>query len=172
VGSVALPVFPPLAICPPSRFSGFGLFRLSTVRPFGFPNNHPLVLLLEYRTKLRPDHRIVVDQQNTYHYSPFDLTKIQRRGYRCLKANARRQGYAIQLEPYVGKGFLASWRVIPDHSQKGQLYPCTLILEKESTARDEMGCPIDIAGRNVVKISIRFSCGRSSCEAPGSERIL
>ena len=41
-------------------------------------------------------------------------------------------------------------------------YPRTLILENDSTARDEIGCPIDIAGRNVVKISIRFTCGRSS----------
>ena len=41
-------------------------------------------------------------------------------------------------------------------------YPRTLTLENDSTARDEIGCPIDIAGRNVVKISIRFTCGRSS----------
>jgi len=41
-------------------------------------------------------------------------------------------------------------------------YPCTLILENDSTARDEIGRPIDIAGRKVVKISIRFTCGRSS----------
>src|ERR1700690_512380 len=40
MGSVALPVFPPLAICPSSCFSGFGVFRLSTVRPFGLPHNH------------------------------------------------------------------------------------------------------------------------------------
>ncbi len=41
-------------------------------------------------------------------------------------------------------------------------YPRTLILENDSTARDEIGRPIDIAGRNVVKISIRFTCGSSS----------
>src|SRR5271169_4174195 len=51
-------------------------------------------------------------------------------------------------------------------------YPRTLILENESTARDEIGRPIDIAGRNVVKISIRFTCGKSSCDSPESERIL
>ena len=43
-----------------------------------------------------------------------------------------------------------------------QPYPRTLILENESTAREEMGCPIDMAGRKVVKISILFTCGRSS----------
>jgi hypothetical protein len=36
-------------------------------------------------------------------------------------------------------------------------YPRTLILENDNTARDEMGRPIDIAGRNVVKISILFT---------------
>lgn len=42
------------------------------------------------------------------------------------------------------------------------LQPRTLILEKDSTARDEIGRPIDIAGRNVVKISILFTCGSNS----------
>ena len=42
------------------------------------------------------------------------------------------------------------------------LQPRTLILEKDSTARDEIGLPIDIAGRNVVKISILFTCGSNS----------
>jgi hypothetical protein len=36
-------------------------------------------------------------------------------------------------------------------------YPRTLILENDNTARDEIGRPIDIAGRNVVKISILFT---------------
>ncbi len=42
------------------------------------------------------------------------------------------------------------------------LYPRTLILENDSTARDEIGRPIDIAGRNVVKINILFTCGSNS----------
>ncbi len=41
--------------------------------------------------------------------------------------------------------------------EEGENYPWTLILEKDSTALEEMGCPIDMAGRNVVKISIRFT---------------
>jgi hypothetical protein len=43
-----------------------------------------------------------------------------------------------------------------------QPYPRTLILENDSTAREEIGRPIDIAGRNVVKISILFTCGSNS----------
>jgi hypothetical protein len=43
-----------------------------------------------------------------------------------------------------------------------QLYPRTLILENDNTARDEIGRPIDIAGRNVVKMSILFTCGSNS----------
>lgn len=50
----------------------------------------------------------------------------------------------------------------PDVVLQELIYPRTLILEKESTARDEMGCPIDIAGRKVVKINILFTCGKSS----------
>ena len=46
--------------------------------------------------------------------------------------------------------------------RRNQPYPRTLILENDSTARDEIGRPIDIAGRNVVKISILFTCGSSS----------
>src|SRR5258708_2989955 len=51
-------------------------------------------------------------------------------------------------------------------------YPRTLILENDSTARDEIGRPIDIAGRNVVKINILFTWGSNACDSPGSERIL
>jgi hypothetical protein len=50
-------------------------------------------------------------------------------------------------------------------------YPRTLILENDSTARDEIGRPIDIAGRNVVKINILFTCGSNCCDSPVSERI-
>jgi hypothetical protein len=45
---------------------------------------------------------------------------------------------------------------------ESRTYPRTLILENDNTARDEIGRPIDIAGRNVVKISILFTCGSSS----------
>jgi len=64
--------------------------------------------------------------------------------------------------------YCSSAQVGITHGRKGKgnrswlTYPCTLILENESTAREEIGCPIDIAGRNVVKISILFTCGRSS----------
>ena len=52
-----------------------------------------------------------------------------------------------------------------------QRYPRTLIFEKDKTARPEVGRPIDIAGRKVVKISIRFTCGRSCSESFESERM-
>jgi len=44
----------PLAICPSSRFSGFGLFRLSTVRPFGFPTT---ITLMEWLDREYQDPR-------------------------------------------------------------------------------------------------------------------
>jgi hypothetical protein len=55
---------------------------------------------------------------------------------------------------------------------RSSAYPRTLIRENDSTARDDIGRPIDMAGRNVVKISILLTCGRSSWDSPGSERIL
>jgi len=59
-----------------------------------------------------------------------------------------------------------------EHTLNGH-QPRTLIFENESTARDEIGCPIDIAGRKVVNISILFTSGRSCCcEALESDRIL
>ena len=51
------------------------------------------------------------------------------------------------------------------------LYPRTLILENDSTARLGVGRPIDSAGRNVVKISIRFTCGSTSWESEESDRM-
>jgi len=45
----------------------------------------------------------------------------------------------------------------PKPDSRSPLHPRTLIRENERTARDEIGRPIDIAGRNVVKISIRFT---------------
>lgn len=56
-------------------------------------------------------------------------------------------------------------------SRQARRYPRTLILENDGTARPEVERPIDIAGRNVVKISIRFTCGRSSSESFESERM-
>ena len=50
-------------------------------------------------------------------------------------------------------------------------YPRTLIFENESTARLGVGRPIESAGRNVVKINMRFTCGNTSCESLGSERM-
>lgn len=50
-------------------------------------------------------------------------------------------------------------------------YPRTLIFENDNTARLAVGLPIESAGRNVVKISIRFTCGNTSFESGGSERI-
>src|SRR5579864_2006850 len=50
-------------------------------------------------------------------------------------------------------------------------YPRTLIFENESTARLAVGRPMESAGRNVVKINMRFTCGNTSCESFGSERM-
>jgi hypothetical protein len=50
-------------------------------------------------------------------------------------------------------------------------YPRTLIFENDSTARPGVGLPIDMAGRNVVKISILFTSGSSFCVPSGSEMI-
>jgi hypothetical protein len=51
-------------------------------------------------------------------------------------------------------------------------YPRTLTRENDNTARDEIGLPIDMAGRKVVKINILFTCGNNCCDSFGSERIL
>ena len=50
-------------------------------------------------------------------------------------------------------------------------YPFTLIFENDNTARPEVGTPIDIAGRNVVNTSIRFTSGRISFEVSGPARM-
>jgi len=57
------------------------------------------------------------------------------------------------------------------HKELEVPYPFTLIFENDSTARLGVGRPIDNAGRNVVKISIRFTCGSTSFDTLGSERI-
>lgn len=80
-------------------------------------------------------------------------------GSRSLRRWAREGGYAKV-------GTRRRWLVHKTHPalQTGNYlaYPRTLIRENDSTARDEIGRPIDIAGRNVVKISILFTCGNSS----------
>ena len=50
-------------------------------------------------------------------------------------------------------------------------YPFTLIFENDNTARLGVGRPIDSAGRKVVKISICFTFGSTSCDSFESERI-
>ena len=53
-----------------------------------------------------------------------------------------------------------------DRQPLEHLYPRTLIFENESTARPGVGRPIDIAGRNVVKISMLFTSGQQLCDRP------
>ena len=60
---------------------------------------------------------------------------------------------------------------IGDQKPETPFYPFTLIFENDSTARLGVGRPIDSAGRNVVKISIRFTCGSTSFDSSVSERI-
>ena len=50
------------------------------------------------------------------------------------------------------------------------LYPFTLILENESTARPAVGCPMEVAGRNVVKMSMFFTCGGKSVDSWGVDK--
>ena len=56
-------------------------------------------------------------------------------------------------------------------TQRKAYYPRTLIFENDSTARPEVGRPIDKAGRKVVKISILFTWGNTSLDSSGSERM-
>jgi hypothetical protein len=56
-------------------------------------------------------------------------------------------------------------------SRKPNSYPRTLIFENDNTARLGVGRPIDSAGRNVVKMSICFTCGKTSFDFSVSERI-
>jgi hypothetical protein len=44
-------------------------------------------------------------------------------------------------------------------------YPFTLILENVSTARPEVGRPIEVAGRNVVKMSALFTSGDNAFDS-------
>jgi hypothetical protein len=50
-------------------------------------------------------------------------------------------------------------------------YPRTLIFENDITARLGVGRPMDSAGRKVVKISICFTCGNTTCDSGVSERM-
>ena len=50
-------------------------------------------------------------------------------------------------------------------------YPLTLIFENDNTALLGVGLPIDSAGRKVVKISIRFTCGNTSFDLSVSDKI-
>jgi hypothetical protein len=64
-------------------------------------------------------------------------------------------------------GFISRMR----KSRWTALYPLTLIFENDNTARLAVGRPIVSAGRNVVKISMRFTSGSASFEASASERM-
>ena len=63
-----------------------------------------------------------------------------------------------------GKGYSVrtKWRLRVD-----RYYPLTLTRENESTALPEVGRPMDVAGRKVVKISMFFTCEGSSLAASG-----
>ena len=51
------------------------------------------------------------------------------------------------------------------------VYPRTLILENDSTARPVVGRPMEVAGRNVVKISMFLTWGSNSLDCTGSDRM-
>src|SRR5215467_7563632 len=59
-------------------------------------------------------------------------------------------------------------RVGPESSSS---QPFTLIFENESTARPEVGRPMVVAGRNVVKISMFFTLGNRTADSLESERM-
>ena len=50
-------------------------------------------------------------------------------------------------------------------------YPLTLIFENDNTALPEVGLPIDVAGRKVVKMSMFFTCGSNDLASVGFERM-
>ncbi len=50
-------------------------------------------------------------------------------------------------------------------------YPRTLIFENDNTALPEVGLPIDVAGRKVVKMSMFFTCGSNDLASVGFERM-
>jgi hypothetical protein len=48
-------------------------------------------------------------------------------------------------------------------------YPFTLIFENDKTARPDLGWPIKVAGRKVVKMSIFLTCGGKPFVSSGLE---
>jgi hypothetical protein len=89
-----------------------------------------------------------------------------------LLASFARKAAQSEVE---GWGFKASrFLRLGDRTESGPRkapYPLTLIFENDNTARLGVGRPIDNAGRNVVKISIRFTCGSTSFDSSVSDRI-
>ena len=62
-------------------------------------------------------------------------------------------------------------RTVFDSTVKDKPYPRTLTLANDNTARPGVGRPIDVAGRNVVKINIFFTAGKISCASFESDNI-
>ena len=75
------------------------------------------------------------------------------------------------------KGFQAEGQTMTSHPSGISLpdgsrsYPRTLIFEKDSTARPVVGRPMEVAGRNVVKISMFLTFGSNSLDCTESERM-
>jgi len=72
-------------------------------------------------------------------------------------------GYVVSLR---GSGQGVNATQLPCEPED-RSYPFTLMRENESTAVPDVGRPIDVAGRKVVKISIFFTCGGRSLFALG-----
>lgn len=105
--------------------------------------------------------RTGVSARNLAHGGVFPVV----RHHKSLGAQALQDGIILaflQREKGASKSFsLSLGHIFASHAgSQNPVYPCTLIREKESTARDEIGRPMLIAGRKVVKISIRLTCGR------------
>jgi len=66
----------------------------------------------------------------------------------------------MQVSILQFKGFQAEGQTMTTHAgimpDGSRSHPRTLILEKDSTARPVVGRPMEVAGRNVVKISMFF----------------
>jgi len=107
-------------------------------------------------------------------YRKTPLTKYSSETPTCAERAAKLARLLCQSCPKCGASAWrkkTSWTTKYQESRQARRYPRTLILENDSTARPEVGRPIDIARRNGVKISIRFTCGRSSSESFESERM-
>jgi hypothetical protein len=88
----------------------------------------------------------------------------------CRRRNPRLRKNPIRYEA-MGYSEHPGNESLRGHRPLGVSYPFTLILENDKTARLDVGRPIDKAGRNVVKISMRFTCGSTSFDTSGSERM-